>query len=153
MRARHRDLTAKYRTIRLSPEPLFLSRHLLTFFGKFTKKGKRAVAGRHLRAALIQYRLQFRATKMYILLLRILTRLRVQFSLPYRRKAKQMIAVPTPLRRNKRDTLSLHHLYRAIQKHRERALSERISTELVALTFNPRSASTFRQRSADLRKV
>lgn len=153
MRARPRDLTEKYKAFRLQPESLFLSRLVQTFFSKFTKKGKKALARRHIYQALTQFRLLLRRPKMYVMLLRIFMRLRVQFLLPLRRKGRQLVAVPVPVRRNKRDVLTIQALYRAIQKRRERSLSERIALELTALTFKHRQASTIRQRSADLRKV
>jgi len=153
MRARPRDLTEKYKAFRLQPESLFLSRLVQTFFSKFTKKGKKALARRHLYQALTQFRLLLRRPKMYAMLLRIFMRLRVQFLLPLRRKGRQLVAVPVPVRRNKRDVLNIQALYRAIQKRRERSLSERIALELTALTFKHRQASTMRQRSADIRKV
>lgn len=153
MRARPRDLTEKYKAFRLQPESLFLSRVIQTFFSKFTKKGKKALARRHIYQALTQFRLLLRRPKMYVMLLRIFMRLRVQFLLPLRRKGRQLIAVPVPARRNKRDILNIQTLYHAIQKRRERSLSERIALELTALTFKHRQSSTIRQRSADIRKV
>ncbi len=153
MRARPRDLTEKYKAFRLQPESLFLSRLVQTFFSKFTKKGKKALARRHIYQALTQFRLLLRRPKMYVMLLRIFMRLRVQFLLPLRRKGRQLIAVPVPVRRNKRDVLNIQALYHAIQKRRERSLSERIALELAALTFKHRQASTMRQRSAEIRKV
>jgi len=153
MRARPRDLTEKYKAFRLQPESLFLSRLVQTFFSKFTKKGKKALARRHAYQALTRFRLLLRRPKMYVMLLRIFMRLRVQFLLPLRRKGRQLVAVPVPVRRNKRDVLNIQALYRAIQKRRERSLSERIALELTALTFKHRQASTIRQRSSDIRKV
>jgi hypothetical protein len=41
MRAKHRELTEKYKAFRLQPDPLYLSRLIQTFFSKFTKKGKK----------------------------------------------------------------------------------------------------------------
>lgn len=153
MRARHRDLTEKYKAFRLQPDSLFLSRLIQTFFSKFTKQGKKALARRHLYKALTQFRLVLRRPKMYIMLLRIFMRLRVQFLLPLRRKGRQLVPVPVPVRRNKRDVLNIQSLYRAIQRRRERSLSERISLELTALTFKHRQSPTMRLRSTDLRKV
>jgi len=153
MRARPRDITEKYKAFRLQPESLFLSRLVQTLFSKFTKKGKKALARRHIYQALTQFRLLLRRPKMYVMLLRILMRLRVQFILPLRRKGRQLISVPVPVRRNKRDVLNIQALYHAIQKRRERSLSERVALELTALAFKHRQASTTRQRSADLRKV
>lgn len=153
MRARHRDLTEKYKAFRLEPDSLFLSRLVQTFFSKFTKKGKKALARRHLYGALTQFRLLLRRPKMYIMILRIFMRLRVQFLLPLRRKGRQMIPVPVPARRNKRDVLNIQLLYHAIQRRRERSLSERIALELSTLAFKQRQAPTMRERSADLQKV
>ena len=41
MRAKHRELTEKYKAFRLQPDSLYLSRLIQTFFNKFTKKGKK----------------------------------------------------------------------------------------------------------------
>lgn len=153
MRARHRDLTEKYKSFRLQPDSLFLSRFMQTFFSKFTKKGKKALARRHIYSALTQLRLLLRRPTMYILLGRIFARLRVQFTLPLRRRGRQLIAAPTPTRRNKRDVLSIHYLYRIIQKRRERSLSDRIGQELIAVAFKHHQSSTARQHSSDIRKV
>ena len=43
-----RDLTRKYRTFRLTPDALYTSHTLQTIFNKFTRRGKKAVARRHL---------------------------------------------------------------------------------------------------------
>lgn len=153
MRARHRELTEKYKAFRLQPDSLFLSRLVQTFFNKFTKKGKKALARRHLQGALVQFRLLLRRPKMYVALLRILMRLRVQFILPLKRRGRVLETVPVPVRRNKRDVLNIQSLYRAIQKRRERSFSERVALELISLTFKHRQASTMRQRSADIRKA
>lgn len=153
MRARHRDLTEKYKAFRLEPDSLFLSRLVQTFFSKFTKKGKKALARRHLYGALTQFRLLLRRPKMYIMLLRIFVLLRVQFILPLRRKGRQLVPVPVPARRNKRDVLNIQLLYHAIQRRRERSLSERIALELSTLAFKQRQAPTMRDRNADLHKV
>lgn len=111
MRARHRELTEKYKAFRLQPDALFLSRLIQTFFNKFTKKGKKAIARRHLHGALTQFRFLLRRPKMYVMLLRIFMRLRVQFLLPLRRKGRQLVPVPVPARRNKRDVLNIQSLY------------------------------------------
>jgi hypothetical protein len=51
------QLTEKYRVLRSQPEPLFLSRKLQTFFGRFTKKGKKALARKQVFAGLRRLRM------------------------------------------------------------------------------------------------
>ncbi len=80
-------------------------------------------------------------------------RLRIQFLLAAKRKGRNLISVPVPVRRNKRDVLNIQTLYKAIAARRERTLSERIHLELTALTFRHRQASTVRARSAHLSSV
>lgn len=128
-------------------------RLIQTFFNKFTKKGKKALARRHLFTALTQFRFTLRYPKMYYALLRIFHRLRIQFLLASKRKGRNLISVPVPVRRNKRDVLNIQTLYKAVTSRRERALSERIHLELTALTFKHRQASTVRARSAHLSSV
>ena len=153
MKARARDLAAGYKTIRLQPDSLFLSRLIQTFCSKFTKKGKKALARNHIYAALTKFRMSFRHPTMFVMLMRMLTNLRTPFTLPLRRKARQLVPVPTPVRRNKRDVLSVQALYKAILKRRERLLSERIFIELNALTFKSSQSSTMRQQSSDFFKI
>jgi ribosomal protein S7 len=153
MRAKHRELTEKYKAFRLQPDSLYLSRLIQTFFNKFTKKGKKALARRHLLTALTQLRFTLRHPQMYYALLRIFHRLRIQFLLASKRKGRNLISVPVPVRRNKRDVLNIQTLYKAVTSRRERALSERIHLELTSLTFKHRQASTVRARSAHLSSV
>lgn len=63
MRAKHRELTEKYKAFRLQPDSLYLSRLIQTFFNKFTKKGKKALARRHLFTALTRFRFTFGTRK------------------------------------------------------------------------------------------
>jgi hypothetical protein len=49
--------------------------------------------------------------------------------------------------------LSLQTLYKAISSRRERALPERIQSELSALTFQPRQSTTMRARNSHLALV
>jgi hypothetical protein len=103
--------------------------------------------------ALTNYRSTIRRPQLFFGLLRLLYRLRVQFILVQRRQARNLINVPVPVRRNKRDVLSLQTLYKAIASRRERLLSERIQLELAALTFQPRQSTTMRARNAHLALV
>ena len=121
MRAKHRELTEKYKAFRLQPDSLYLSRLIQTFFSKFTKKGKKALARRHLFTALTQFRFTLRHPQMYYALLRIFHRLRIQFLLASKRKGRNLISVPVPVRRNKRDVLNTQTLYKAVTSWRERA--------------------------------
>ena len=153
MRARKREISEKYKAFRLQPDSLYDSRLIQTFFNKFTKKGKKALARRHLFLALGRYRRSFRRPQLLFALIRLFYRLRIQFILVQRRQARNLINVPVPVRRNKRDVLSLQTLYKAISSRRERTLSERIQLELSALTFQPRYATTMRAQNAHLASV
>lgn len=150
MKRRFNQLTKKYRAFRLAPDVLYQSRTLQTFFNKFTKKGKKALARRHLHAAFMGLRCHVTHLRVKYILLRILRRLRIQFLLPVRRKGKQLLPVPTPVRRNKRDVLNLQTLYLSIKARRARSLAERCEEELTTLFLDPTSN---RQRSAHLARV
>ena len=125
MCAKHRELTEKYKAFRLQPDSLYLSRLIQTFFNKFTKKGKKALARRHLFTALTQFRFTLRHPQMYYALLRIFHRLRIQFLLASKRKGRNLISVPVPVRRNKRDVLNIQTLYKAVTSRRERVAPRR----------------------------
>lgn len=153
MRARKREISEKYKSFRLQPDSLYSSRLIRTFFNKFIKKGKKALSRKHLFTALTQYRRTVRRPQLFFGLLRLFYRLRVQFILGQRRQGRTMINVPIPVKRNKRDVLSLQTLYKAIANRRERSLSERIQLELSALTFQPRQSTTMRARSEHLAQV
>ena len=153
MRARKREISEKYKSFRLQPDSLYGSRLVQTFFNKFIKKGKKALSRRHIFTALTSYRSGIRRPQLFFGLLRLFYRLRVQFILVQRRQARNLINVPVPVRRNKRDVLSLQTLYNAITSRRERALSERIQFELNALTFQPRQSTTMRARNSHLALV
>jgi len=153
MRARKREISEKYKSFRLQPDSLYSSRLVQTFFNKFIKKGKKALSRRHIFIALTSYRSGIRRPQLFFGLLRLFYRLRVQFILVQRRQARNLINVPVPVRRNKRDVLSLQTLYNAITSRRERALSERIQFELNALTFQPRQSTTMRARNSHLALV
>lgn len=153
MRARKREISEKYKSFRLQPDSLYSSRLVQTFFNKFIKQGKKALSRRHVRLALTGYRSTIRRPQLFFGLLRLFYRLRVQFILVQRRQARLLINVPVPVRRNKRDVLSLQTLYKAIASRRERTLSERIQSELSALTFQPRQSTTMRTRNSHLALV
>jgi ribosomal protein S7 len=153
MRARKREISEKYKSFRLQPDSLYDSRLIRTFCNKFTKKGKKALAKKHLFRALSVYRRAIRRPQLFFALIRLFYRLRIQFILAQRRQARKLINVPIPVRRNKRDVLSLQTLYKAITSRRERTLSERIHLELSALTFQPRQSTTMRVQNAHLASV
>lgn len=153
MRARRREISEKYKSFRLQPDSLYTSRLIQTFFNKFIKKGKKALSRRHIFVALAAYRRAIRRPQLFFGLLRLFYRLRVQFVLVQRRQGRQLHNVPVPVRRNKRDVLSLQTLYKAIVGRRERTLSERIQQELSTLTFQPRHSTTMRTRNAHLASV
>jgi len=153
MRAKHRELTEKYKAYRLQPSALFLSRITQTFFNKFTKKGKKALARHHMHSALTQLRMGTRRPVMHQVLLRVFRSLRLQFLLVARRKGRKIVDVPVPVRRNKRDVLNLQALYTTITRRTERKLSSRIFLELLSLVVNPRNSTIIRQQSAHLSRV
>lgn len=125
MKKRFRDLTEKYRSFRLQHDSLYLSRTIQTLFNKFTKRGKKALARRHIITALMRYRFTLRQPRTFNALTRILRNLRIQFLLVAKRKGKNIVEVPVPVRRNKRDILNIQTLCDAIRRRRERSLSER----------------------------
>jgi len=125
MKTRYRDLTEKYRSFRLQPDSLYHSRTVQTLFNKFTKKGKKAIARRHIIRALSQLRFSLRRPRTFNALTRILRSLRMQFLLVAKRQGKVFLEVPVPVRRNKRDILNIQTLYSAITRRRERSLYER----------------------------
>ena len=144
---RYRDLTEKYRSFRLQPDSQYQSRFIQTIFNKFTKKGKKTVARRHLARALKHLRFSVRQPRTYNLLVRTMESLNVPFLLVPTRKSKNIHDVPTPVRRNKRDILSIQTFYNAVKKRRERGLFEKIEQELTSLTIRQDQSTTLRQRS------
>ena len=153
MRPRNQQLTEKYKAIRLRTDSFYGSRTIQIFLNKFITEGKKAVSRRQVIGALVRYRCHFRRPTMFYSLVRVLHRLRIQFILVQRRKARELLSVPVPVRRNKRDVLNLQTLYKAISGRHERTLSERIQLELFALTFKYQQAPTFRARNAHLVQV
>jgi ribosomal protein S7 len=153
MRPRNTQLTEKYKSFRQRYDSLYDSRLIQTFFNKFTKKGKKALARKHIARALAGFRSSFRRPKLFYALLRIFQRLRIQFLLVQRRQGRTFLNVPMPVRRNKRDILNIQALYKAICGRRERKLEERIQLELLALTFEPNQAPIMRAQSAHLAQV
>lgn len=125
MRTRYRDITEKYKSFRYQHDSLYLSRVVQTLFNKFTKKGKKALARRHTLLALSNFRFTLRQPRTYNILLRILRELHVQFLLLPKRKARKILDVPVPVRRNKRDILNIQTLYNAITRRKERDFNER----------------------------
>lgn len=141
MRARHNQLREKYRTFRLLPDPLYQSRLLQTFFNKFTRKGQKAFAHRRLFSALRSVRHGLAYPGLYLALLRIFRRLHISLVIMPRRKGKQILSVPVPVRRNKRDTLNLQFAYNGVTGRRERMFEERLEQELTELSFGRAATS------------
>jgi ribosomal protein S7 len=150
---RYRDVTEKYRSFRLAPESLYGSRILQTIFNKFTKKGNKAKARRHVMKALIAFRFHLRRPRMYNALLYILRELRVQFILVPTRQGRNIIEVPTPIRRNQRDIINLQVFYNAVKKRDERAFDERLHQELLAISLYQDQSTTLRQRTQIIHRV
>lgn len=153
MVTRFREISEKYRAIRLQPDSLFHSRIINTLFNKFIKKGKKATSRRHILRALTRFRYSLRRPRTFNALIRILHELRIQFLLLSRRQGKVFLDVPVPVRRNKRDVINIQTLSNAIRRRRERELSERWEQELLSLALSPSTSPTLRQRSANLAKV
>jgi ribosomal protein S7 len=153
MRPRNQELSEKYKAFRLQPDSLYASRLIQTFFNKFTKKGKKALARGHMFRALVHFRILFRRPKLFYALIRLFQRLRIQFILKQRRQGRKLVNVPFPVRRNKRDVLNLQTIYSAVTNRRERVLSERIQHELSVLAFEPRQSTTMRARNSHLHEV
>jgi len=53
---RYRDVTQKYRSIRLSVDPLYTSHTIQTLFNKFTRRGNKAIARRQIIHAVMRFR-------------------------------------------------------------------------------------------------
>lgn len=153
MRFRHRDLTEKYRSFRLQPDPLYLSRYVSTLFNKFIKQGKKSMARRHLYSAMQQHRFHVRRPTLFYSIIRVLQRLRIPLILVNRRKGRKILNVPVPLRRNKRDVLSIQTLYKAISSRKERKLSDRILNEFTTITLRPHQSTTLRAQSTYLGRI
>jgi ribosomal protein S7 len=153
MKTRYRDLTEKYRSFRLQPDALYLSRIIQTLFNKFTKKGKKTIARKHIAHALTQFRYTLRRPTTFNALTRILRSLRLQFLLLPKRQGKKILEVPVPVRRNKRDVLNIQTLYNAVRRRRERALAERLEQEFLSLSLERSQSATLRQKNAHFSKV
>ena len=150
---RYRDLTEKYRAFRLAPDALYQSHFIQTVFNKFTKKGKKALARRHIFKALSRFRFNLRRPRTHNAITQALQGLRMQFLLVAKRQDKTILDVPTPIRRNKRDIMSIQTFYSAIKRRRERDLSERMEQELITLTLQKTESTTLRQRNLYMAKV
>ena len=150
---RYRDLTEKYRAFRLQPDALYQSRFIQTVFNKFTKRGKKALARRHILQALRRFRFSLRRPRTYNTLMQTMRSLRMQFLLVAKRQGKTILDIPTPIRRNKRDIMNIQTFYSAITRRRERDLSERLEQELLALTLQQPQSTTLRQRNLFMAKV
>jgi ribosomal protein S7 len=150
---KYRDLTEKYKGLRLLPDAIYHSRLIRTLLNKFIRGGKKATARRHAYKALMALRHLLRQPRLYNVLLRVLRGLKLQFTLVAQRQAKQIIEVPTPIRRNKADIMSIHTLYKSIKSRRERALFERVCQEMLALTIERNHSSALRQRNMYIKRT
>lgn len=129
-----RHITDKYKTTRLPPDSVYSSRLRQTFFNKFTKKGKKALARCHRQRALQHFRITYTRTRRFTVLINRFARLHLQFLLVSRRKGSKRISIPVPVRRNKRETRALQTLRAAVTGRRERQLWDRMSQEFISLT-------------------
>lgn len=148
MKARFRDRTAKAKHRRHPVDSLFGSRIIQTFLNKFTKKGKKALARRHLIQARSGICLSVRAVQISLLLKRTFISLESPIALLYTRHGKTREVVPVPSRRNKKKSSGLQGLYNGRQQRRERDFSERLRIERLALTGPANQSSVRRAHSA-----
>lgn len=125
MKINFRELTAKHKALRHRPDALYLSRTVQTLFNKFTKKGKKALARRHITAALTGVRFLLRRPALYHVLIQTYRGLRVPFKLVTRRQGRKTLEIPVPLRRNQGEAMIGQSLYNAIRRRSNRKLSER----------------------------
>lgn len=136
-----RHITDKYKSTRLQPDALYSSRLRQTFFNKFTKKGKKARARRHIRKALQIFRCTYRRLRRLTVLNQRFARRHRQFLLVARRKGSKRISIPVPVRRNKQDTRALQTFYVAVTGRGERELYNRRTQELYTLSPASTTAS------------
>lgn len=151
--SRHRQLTAKYKTLRLKPSALYESRIFQTLPNKFIKQGKKSLSRGHFTRARQQIRLRYSGPRIQELLVRALRNVRTQFLLVNVRNGNTREQVPVPVRRNKRDVCSLQSVARAVRGRAERTLAERIQLEFVAIYYIKSTASTLKKRNAYFFKI
>ena len=125
----------------------------MKIFNKFIKKGKKAFARRQLFTALRTLRFTLRRPPTFSVLLRLLRQLRIPLILVARRQGRQMLDVPVPPRRNKRNILSMQTLFVAVSKRRERQLWARVEQEFTSILLAPRHSSTLHQRDAEAGRI
>lgn len=150
---KYRELTEKYRTFRLQPDPVYQSRIIQTLFNKFTVGGERKTARKLIYKTLQRLRYSLRRPVVYYVLLRLLKSLRVQFTLVSKRKGKEILAVPVPVRRNKREVMNIQVFANAVRKRQEQRFDERLLQELTSLTLRKDQSPTLRQLAQALYKV
>lgn len=153
MVSRHRDLSEKYKALRLQPDPLFHSRVVKTLFNKFIKKGNKAFSNHQVVEGLANLRCSLHRPPTFDTIFQILDSLHVQFILAAKREGRKMINVPVPVRRNKAEIAALQTLYRAVAARNDRSLADRFLAELTSLTVDQEFAPTLRQKSQYLAKV
>lgn len=153
MKTRFRHLTEKYKTVRLQPDVYYSSRLIQTLFNKFTKKGKKALARRKFKLGAEQTRRQYNGPALQHLLVRSLRNVRTQFLLLNVRKGGQIQQVPVPLRRNKRDAVSLQTLASARRNRKERTFPERVEQELTTVYYRKSQSATLKARNVLFAKI
>lgn len=120
MKANYRDLTAKYKGLRLKPDALYDSRVIRTLFNRFIKKGNKAFAYKSLFAALSNFRLTAPKPRTVNFIFYLLKKLQTPFILVSRRQAKQILDIPVPIRRNKHNYIAINLLAKSIAGRREK---------------------------------
>lgn len=122
MKANYRDLTAKYKGLRLKPDSNYNSRVMRTFFNRFIKKGKKAFAYKSLFTALSNFRLVVSKPRFANSFFHFLKKLQTPFTLVSRRQAKQILDIPVPVRRNKHSYVAINLIYKSVTARRENFL-------------------------------
>lgn len=148
MKTRVRQISEKYRSHRLGREPFYHSRALQTVFNKFIKRGKKASSRRQIMKALMRFRMSNNGMLFYIAFIRLIRRLHVIMLLVRRRKGRQMLSVPVPVRRNQRESLAIQVFAKAVRNRAERAFATRFFEEANTILFNKQASSTLRTVSA-----
>lgn len=153
MRPRAKDLSAKHKSIRQQRDALFLSRTIQTFFNKFTKKGKKALARTHLLKAICRARLILKRPPFYTSMVWTIKELKTPFQLVTRRQGRKTIEIPVPLRRIRGEANIIQSIYNSINHRRDQIFNERLRQEILSLTVGRADSTTHKQRSQYLSKI
>jgi ribosomal protein S7 len=150
---KYRDLTEKYKTLRLQPDAIYQSKTIQTLFNKFTIGGEKKTARKLIFTSVQRLRYSLRKPTTYNVLMRLLKSLRIQFMLVAKREGKKIVDIPVPVRRNKRDIMNIQIFANAVRKRQDRAFSESLHQELITLTLRKDQSPTLRQLALASHKI